>query len=317
MNHRFELGDCFEKLKTIPDNSIDMCLTDPPYFIDGLGDEWDTDDIEKRLPTKNGTIKSLPKGMKFDPAQGIRFQEFMAKLSIEIIRVLKPGGFFISFSQARLYHRMTIAVEESGFEIRDMLGWTYSGQAKAFSQDHIIRKQKNMTDAEKDALIKELEGWKTPQLRPCIEPMCLAQKPPEGKYIDNWQKWGVGLMDTTTKFDNQFPGNIIPVSKPSVKEKGAFNNHVSVKPVELCSHLIKLFSQTNATILDPFLGSGTTMIAAEMAGRNSIGFEMSPKYFEIIKTRLELTLNPPPEIEKPRKSKTIQMANPDLLEFDQ
>lgn len=96
MNHRFELGDCFEKLKTIPDNSIDMCLTDPPYFIDGLGDEWDTDDIEKRLPTKNGTIKSLPKGMKFDPEQGIRFQEFMEKVSTEVFRVLKPGGFFIS-----------------------------------------------------------------------------------------------------------------------------------------------------------------------------------------------------------------------------
>jgi len=307
MNHKFELGDCFEKLKAIPDNSIDMCLTDPPYFIDGLGDEWDTDDIQKRLPTKNGTIKSLPKGMKFDPTQGIRFQEFMAKLSVEIIRVLKPGGFFISFSQARLYHRMTVAVEDAGFEIRDMLGWTYSGQAKAFSQDHIIRKQKNLTELEKESLIKELAGWKTPQLRPCIEPMCLAQKPPEGKYIDNWQKWGVGLMNTNTKFDNQFPGNIIPVSKPSVKEKGAFNTHVSVKPVDLCCHLIKLFSQTNATVLDPFLGSGTTMVAAEMTGRNSIGFEMSPKYFEIIKTRMDLTLNPPVVIEKikVKKQKTL------------
>lgn len=287
MNHRFELGDCFEKLKTIPDNSIDMCLTDPPYFIDGLGDEWDTDDIEKRLPTKNGTIKSLPKGMKFDPEQGIRFQEFMEKVSTEVFRVLKPGGFFISFSQARLYHRMTIAVEESGFEIRDMLGWTYSGQAKAFSQDHIIRKQKNMTDAEKDALIKELEGWKTPQLRPCIEPMCLAQKPTEGTFINNWQKYGVGLVDVKNQWENQFPGNIIYCSKPTKKEKGDFNDHVSVKPVTLCKHLIKLFSQKGATVLDPFLGSGTTMVAAELAGRNSIGFEMSPKYFEIIKKRHE------------------------------
>jgi site-specific DNA-methyltransferase (adenine-specific) len=285
MNHRFELGDCFEKLKTIPDNSIDMCLTDPPYFIDGLGDEWNTDSIEKRLPTKNGTIKSLPKGMKFDPEQGIRFQEFMTKVSAEVFRVLKPGGFFISFSQARLYHRMTIAVENSGFEIRDMLGWTYSGQAKAFSQDHIIRKQKDMSDAEKDALINELEGWKTPQLRPCIEPMCLAQKPTDGTFINNWKKYGVGLVDVRNHWEDQFPGNIIYCSKPSKKEKGDFNDHVSVKPVKLCEHLIKLFSQRGATVLDPFLGSGTTMVAAEMSGRNSIGFEMSPKYFEIIKKR--------------------------------
>jgi site-specific DNA-methyltransferase (adenine-specific) len=280
-----ELGDCFELFKTLPDNSIDLCLTDPPYFIDGLGDEWNTDDIEKRKPTKNGTIGSLPKGMKFDPQQGVRFQEFMSKVSKEVFRVLKPGGFFISFSQARLYHRMTIAVEDQGFEIRDMIGWTYQGQAKAFSQDHIIDLQKNLSDQEKASLKKELLGWKTPQLKPCIEPMCLAQKPTEGKYIDNWQKWGVGLMNTNAQWLDQFPGNIIPCSKPTTKEKGDFNDHVSVKPVDLCEHLIKLFCQPGHTVLDPFLGSGTTMVAAELAGRNSIGFELSPKYMEIIKKR--------------------------------
>lgn len=292
MNHRFELGDCFELFKTIPDNSIDFCLTDPPYFIDGLGDEWNTDDIEARLPTKNGTIKSLPKGMKFDPAQGIRFQEFMSQVSAQVFRVLKPGGFFVSFSQARLYHRMTVAVEDSGFEIRDMLGWTYSGQAKAFSQDHIIRKQRNMTDVEKEQLIRELEGWKTPQLRPCIEPMCLAQKPLDGTFIANWQKHGVGLVNVRNTWEDQFPGNIMYCAKPSKKEKGEFNDHVSVKPLKLCEHLIKLFCQPNATVLDPFLGSGTTMVAAELSGRNSIGFEMSPKYFEIIKKRYsQVTMN--------------------------
>jgi len=289
MNHKFELGDCFERLKTLNDNSIDMCLTDPPYFIDGLGDDWDTDNIEKKLPTKKGAVAgTLPKGMKFDPQQGVQFQEFMEKVSSEVMRVLKPGGFFVSFSQARLYHRMTIGVENSGFEIRDMMGWTYQGQAKAFSQDHIINKQKNLTEEEKQQLIEELRGWKTPQLKPCIEPMCLAQKPLEGKFIDNWQKWGVGLMNTANKLEDQFPGNLMPFSKPSKSEKGDFNDHVSVKPVELCCHLINLFSQPGAVILDPFLGSGTTMIAAEMTGRNSIGFELSPKYFEIIKKRHDL-----------------------------
>jgi site-specific DNA-methyltransferase (adenine-specific) len=284
MNHRYHQGDCFELLKQIPDNSIDFCLTDPPYFIDSLGDDWNTQDIENRKP-KKGQIRNLPKGMKFDPAQGIKFQEFMGKLSIEIYRVIKPGGFFISFSQARLYHRMTIAVEDAGFEIRDMLGWTYQGQAKAFSQDHIIDKQKNLTDQEKIDLKKELEGWKTPQLKPCIEPMCLAQKPLEGKFIENWQKWGVGLINTKSEWEGKFPGNIIHCSKPSRKEKGKYNTHVSVKPVELCRHLIKLFTQKNQTVLDPFLGSGTTMLAAAMEGRNSIGFELSPVYFEIIEQR--------------------------------
>lgn len=297
MNHTFELGDCFEKLKSIPNSSIDMCLTDPPYFLDALGDDWDTQKIENRIPKerdgKKPAIGSLPKGMKFDPQQGIKFQDFMYKLSLEIFRVLKPGAFFISFSQARLYHRMTIGVENAGFEIRDMIGWIYKGQAKAFSQDHIIDKQKNLTDIEKEKLRKELNGWKTPQLKPCIEPMCLAQKPIEGKFIENWQKYKVGLMNASISFENEFPGNIIPVPKPNKKEKGHFNDHVSVKPVKLCSHLIELFSIPGSTILDPFLGSGTTMVSAEKVGRNSIGFELSEKYFEIIKKRNSLiTLNP-------------------------
>lgn len=297
MNHRFELGDCFEKLKTIPDNSIDFCLTDPPYFLDSLDDGWNTDKIKKRLPKENKdkkpAIGSLPKGMKFDPKQGIRFQEFMGRVSAEVFRVLKPGGFFVSFSQARLYHRMTVSVEDAGFEIRDMIGWTYKGQAKAFSQDHIIDLQKNLSADEKEKLKEELKGWKTPQLKPCIEPMCLAQKPTEGKFIENWQKYKVGLMNTSATFDGEFPGNIIPVSKPTVKEKGDFNDHVSVKPVRLCAHLIELFCPPGSTVLDPFLGSGTTMVAADSVGRNSIGFELSPKYFDIITKRHELLTTGP------------------------
>jgi len=286
MNHRYELGNCLELLKTIPNNTIDMCLTDPPYFLEGLGDQWNVESVSEMTSSRVlSTIKSLPAGMKFDRKQGYDFEQFMRGISDEIFRVLKPGGFYISFSAARLYHRMTVAVEDSGFEIRDMIGWTYSGQAKAFSQDHIIRKQKNLSEEQKENLIKELNGWKTPQLRPCIEPMCLAQKPTEGKFIDNWIKWGVGLMNTTEKLGDNFPGNIIPVSKPTKKEKGDFNDHVSVKPMTLIEHLIRLYTQEGATVLDPFLGSGTTLIAAENTGRNCVGFEVSPQYFEIILKR--------------------------------
>jgi site-specific DNA-methyltransferase (adenine-specific) len=289
MTHRYELGDCFELLKTIPDNSVDMCLTDPPYFIDGLGDDWNTDSIKKRIPGKDGAIPTLPSGMKFDPKQGLKFQEFMGRVSTEVLRVLKPGGFYIAFSQARLYHRLTVAVEDSGFDIRDMIGWTYNGHGKAFSQDHIIRKQKDLSEQQKEDLIKQLEGWKTPQLKPMIEPMCLGQKPFDGKFIDVWREHGVGLMNTNTLFRGEYPGNIIGISKPNKSEKGDYNDHVSVKPVELCEHLIKLFTQPGATVLDPFLGSGTTLVAAEHTGRNCIGFEVSPKYFDIIKQRFNDT----------------------------
>ena len=292
MNQNIQQGDARKLIKQIPDCSVDFCLTDPPYFLDSLGDDWSTDDIKQRRPQHNSTIKNLPKGMKFDPEQGRRFEQFMGEIASEVLRVLKPGGFFVSFSQARLYHRLGVAVEDAGFEIRDQLGWTYQGQAKAFSQDHIIDKQKHLSEEEKQTLKRELEGWKTPQLKPCIEPMCLAQKPLEGKFIDNWQKWGVGLVNTRAQWQDQFPGNIIPCAKPSRREKGSYNSHVSVKPVDLCAHLVRLFTQKNQTVLDPFLGSGTTVIAAEQEGRNSIGFEISSEYVSIVHQRLaELTHN--------------------------
>lgn len=285
MTHNIQCGDCFELLKTLPDSSVDFCLTDPPYFIDGLGDEWNPATIEKKSNGEKSTVKSLPGGMKFDPQQGVRFQEFMTRVSREVYRVLKPGGFYVAFSQARLYHRLGVAVEEGGFELRDMLGWTYQGQAKAFSMDHIIRKQSTMTVDEQDRLIAELQGWKTPQLKPMIEPMCLAQKPLDGKFIDNWQRWGVGLVNTNIRTEG-FPGNLMPYTKPKKSEKGEYNDHVSVKPVPLCEHLISLFTRPGQTVLDPFLGSGTTLVAAERTGRQCIGFELQPKYYTIIQKRL-------------------------------
>lgn len=279
-------GDAFDFVKSLDDNSIDACITDPPYFIDGLGDEWDTENIKQKQNT-TGTIKSLPKGMKFDVAQGKRFQEFMNKLAPEIFRVLKPGGAFISFSQARLYHRMTVAVEDAGFEIRDMLGWTYEGQAKAFSLDHIIRK-KDWTDEKKENIISQLHGWKTPQLKPMIEPMCFAQKPVEGKFLDNFIKYQTGLINTEAKWNDKFPGNIIQCNKPTKKEKGSYNDHVSVKPVELMKHLISVFTVPNSIVLDPFLGSGTTAVACKETNRICYGTELDSHYFDIIKQRLEI-----------------------------
>jgi site-specific DNA-methyltransferase (adenine-specific) len=277
--------DAFEFIANLADGSVDACITDPPYFIDGLGDEWNRDNIEELRTSTTGHIRSLPKGMKFDVEQGKRFQEFMNRLAPEIYRVLKPGGAFVSFSQARLYHRMTVGVEDAGFEIRDMLGWTYEGQAKAFSMDHIIAKQK-WTDKQKADALAKTSGWKTPQLKPMIEPMCFAQKPVEGKFLDNFLKYGTGLINTEAQWQDKFPGNIILCPKPSKREKGDYNDHVSVKPLELMKHLIEIFTQPNGIVLDPFLGSGTTAVAAQQIGRDCWGSEIDPHYYTIIQRRL-------------------------------
>jgi len=117
--------------------------------------------------------------------------------------------------------------------------------------------------------------------------MVLAQKPKEGTFIDNWMKYKVGLIDTTQSLDETFPGNLMAVAKPGKAEKGADNIHLTVKPTVLLSHLIKIFTVEGAVILDPFLGSGSTAVAAVESSRQFIGIERDEGYFEISNTRIK------------------------------
>jgi len=278
-------GNAFSLLREVPDESVHFVLTDPPYFIDGMGDDWSNDSLQRKA-SKAGVVGSLPVGMKFDPAQGRKFQQFMEPICDEIFRVLKPGGFAVIFSQARLYGRLAVAAEDSGFEIRDMLGWTYEGQAKAFSQDHFIRRMNHLSTAERETILRRLDGRKTPQLKPCIEPMVLAQKPREGTFVENWLSHEVGLVDTKQSLDGKFPGNLMACPKPSKAEKGEGNEHLTVKPVDLLEHLIRLFTVEGQTVLDPFLGSGSTALGALRAGRNCIGIEIERTYVRIAESRI-------------------------------
>ena len=100
------VGDSLEILKTLDADSIDSVVTDPPYGLSFMGKKWDYD-----VPT--------------------------VELWKEVIRVLKPGGHLLSFSSARTYHRMAVAVEDAGFEIRDQIMWVYGS---GFPKSHNIGK---------------------------------------------------------------------------------------------------------------------------------------------------------------------------------
>ena len=279
--------DCRIALKELAENSIDCIITDPPYFIDGMGSEWNDKNLKNKA-LKSGVIGGLPVGMKFDKNQSTRLQAFMNPIAKEFYRILKPGGFCIVFSQARLYHAMAMSIDVAGFEIRDMLVWKYEGQAKAFSQSHFIKKDKHLSAAQKAALIAELEGYKTPQLKPQIEPMVMAQKPKEGTFVQNWQKHKLGLINTKESLDGRFPSNVMGVSKHTRKNESNIKiEHLTPKPVCLISHLVRLFTQEEQIVLDPFMGSGSHGIAALNNHRFFIGYEIEKKYFEIAKKRIE------------------------------
>lgn len=283
-------GDALQLLRELDDESVHLIATDPPYFIDGMGTDWNKSKLATRTKKAN-VVGGLPVGMKFDPEQGKQFQRFMRQVADEAMRVLKPGGFFISFSQARLYHRLAVAVEDAQFEVRDMLAWKYEGQAKASSLDHFIRNRKDLTASQKRELIEELSGLKTPQLKPQLEPMVLGQKPRAGTFVDNWVSHQAGLVDVTQSLDGKFPGNLMEVPKPTRREKGANNEHLTVKPLALMEHLVRLFSRPGQVVVDPFLGSGTTGMAAVANGRDFIGAEIEGAYHQVACQRIQGALD--------------------------
>lgn len=263
--------DCQKGFKDLSNHSVSLILTDPPYFIDGMDDHWNHVKLNHKT-RKNGVVGKLPVGMKFDPKQGKRLQKFMTPVAKECLRIIKPGGFFLCFTQNRLSHRMAISLENAGFEIRDMFVWYYEkgGQPKAFTQDHFVKKRK-ISEKEKDRLIQKLGGRKTAQLKPESEFIILAQAPKEGTYVDNWDRWETGLIDVSNPYINQhkFPSTVMPCDKN--KEK---IDHMTVKPIDLLRHLIRIFSIEGSLVLDPFSGSGSTGVACLLENRNYVGFEI-------------------------------------------
>ena len=114
----------------------------------------------------------------------------------------------------------------------------------------------------------------------------------------------MNIIDTKVGENNNFPANIVLdspigvnelssldkvflISKPSKEEKGVFNTHLSVKPVNLLEHLITLYTMENAVVLDPFMGSGSTAVAAISCNRKYIGFDINPEYIDICHQRIE------------------------------
>ncbi len=293
-------ADCMVELNKLEDNSIDCVITDPPYFIDKLDNKWSSSKVNNDV--KNSHITHLPKGMKFDKSQVKNLYDYYLELSKLLFKKMKPGAYFLSFSSPRLYHAIAMSCEIAGFEIRDMINWNYTqNMSKGMSISHVIKKM-NIPEDEKNKLIDEYKEYKTPQIRSCFEPICVAMKP-LGKltFIQNELQFKTGLLDFSQKvgIDNdRVPANIITteeynesydknflVSKPSKSEKGNTNTHITVKPLALIEHLIKLFSKKGSLVVDPFLGSGTTALACKNTERNCIGTELNSEYYNICLNR--------------------------------
>ena len=373
---RLLIGSCLDRLGELPDCSIDAVVCDPPYELALLGKTWDSSGIAYNVETWR-----------------------------QCLRVLKPGGHLLAFGGTRTYHRMTVAIEDAGFEIRDSLHWIYGTG---------FPKSRNVSAAMDTDAAKQWSGWGS-ALKPGHEPIVLARRPLDGTIAENVQKHGTGALNidgcriahqseadraaatpqgrvtsnvaagaapdvedagridverpdtskgrwptnvlldedaareldeqsgirtpghwtkTTTTGFGQFGGGTsqyhgtgpkseaggasrffycakpgrrernagldqLPIRRPDVRTKtgmGSFdqkgvqpqrNHHPTVKPVALISYLCRLITPPGGTVLDPFLGSGTTAVAAIQEGFTWIGCELTEDYVPIVKGRVQ------------------------------
>ena len=197
-------GDCRDVLRSLPDNSVDSVVTDPPYELGFMGKSWDSS------------------GIAYD-----------VTVWQECLRVLKPGGHLVAFGGSRTYHRLGVAIEDAGFEIRDTIAWISSktfpkslNVSKAIDKKlgvdrKVVGSSRGVGVAAEDNLhgginrgavgvkqvavdipvteagsdeARQWEGWGT-GLKQVVEPVVLARKPLEGTVAENTLVWGVGGMN--------------------------------------------------------------------------------------------------------------------------
>jgi len=192
-------GDCLDVLRGMADNSVDAVVTDPPYGLSFMGRKWDYD-----VPS--------------------------VAVWSEVLRVLKPGGHLLSFGGTRTYHRLVVAIEDAGFEIRDCIAWLYgSGFPKSLDVSKAIDKAagaerkviavtgqrcgvfahsgtgkpQNIEDysatitapaTPATPAARQWQGWGT-ALKPSMEPICVARKPLDGTVAANVMRWGTGAIN--------------------------------------------------------------------------------------------------------------------------
>ena len=227
-------GENLVVMGRMPSNYFDTIITDPPYGLGFMGKEWDTFKPGYRADGWDG-YENQPKTTacmhagKYDHSRNREFQVWFTIWAQECLRVAKPGTILMAFGGTRTYHRLTCAIEDAGWEIRDCMQWIYgSGFPKSLDISKAIDKaagaerevvgvsvrrtsktggsgnsyvlKGDMPDVRKSCtapatpLAQQWNGWGT-ALKPSWEPIIVGMKPLDGTFAENAEKWGVAGLN--------------------------------------------------------------------------------------------------------------------------
>ncbi|WP_449623076.1 DNA-methyltransferase [Robertmurraya sp. Marseille-Q9965] len=242
-----EIGDCLKLLKKVPDKSVNLVITSPPYNIKKDYGKY-SDNIS--LDDWKNLIDSVTK---------------------EVYRILtEDGSFFLNLSQIPFGKDKEILplqfvgyeiIKNNSFYLRNMITWTFNGMQNPTKR--LAGRYENIIWAVKDLnnYIFNLDDIRVPYITK-------NDKRLTGKGRNPTDVWYFDHVNNMTK-----------------KKLGL--SHPCVYPVDMIERIIKMSSKEGDTVLDPFLGSGTTLVAARNLGRKGIGFELDPKYLSEIESRLK------------------------------
>lgn len=290
---RFENGDSIQELTHLPSESVHAIISDIPY---GIGaDSWDVLHSNSNSAYMGASPAQVRAQATFarrgKPINGWsdadrqiprEYQEWCAAWTSEWLRVLKPGGSALIFAGRRFSHRCVVALEDSGFSLKDQLAWVKPTAPHRAQRVSVVFERRGNAEA-----AEEWAGWRLGNLRPRFEPIIWAVKPYKiGTAIaDNVLAHGVGAFNPnalTTTFSPD-TSNALTASMTS----GEPRIHPTQKPLTLMSALVGLVTAPGQIVLDPFAGSATTLVAAKRQGRRYLGYEINPEYYQLAKTRLE------------------------------
>ena len=265
-------ADCFEWLSRIPENCLHAIVTDPPYGVK----EFETEELDKRAkgvggiwripPSFDGHVRSpLPRFTALNEKERRTLSRFFVEWSRLAVKALRPGGHVFLASNTFLSQMVFSAIVEGGLEFRG----------------EIVRLVRTMRGGDKPKNAEEEYPGVCSLPRGCFEPWGLFRKPmPDGMKVSDclheWQTGGLRRVSDDLPFSDVIPSERTPIRERDIAA------HPSLKPQSLLRQLVRASLPLGVGIVaDPFMGSGSTIAAANAVGVRAIGVERYADYYEL------------------------------------